>query len=471
MRKTKIICTIGPASETPAMFKRMVKAGLNVARINFSHGVYEEHLKKINMIKEVRAELNTPIAILMDTKGPEIRIRTFQDGRVNLTEGQKFTLTPREVEGTQDIVGISYPNLAKKIKVGAPVMINDGLIELKVERIDGDDIVCEVVFGGELTNRKSINLPGTPIDMPYLSDIDKKDMLFGISNNVDYIACSFVRCAQDVMLVRNFLLDNGGAEIDIIAKIENRQGVDNIEEIVAAADGIMVARGDMGVEIPFVELPAIQKDIIKKCYRAGKKVITATQMLESMVNSPRPTRAEISDVANAVYDGTSATMLSGETAVGKYPVQAIKAMADINCEAERNMDYRAKFEGMAPKIKNISDAVSHATVSAAFDLSAAAAIVVTRTGTTARMISRFRPSMPIIAAVTSVKAYHKLAINWGVTPVLAELQLDTDNLFRHAVSLAKDTGLVKKGDIVTITAGLPVIESGNTNILKIETVK
>ena len=471
MRKTKIICTIGPASDTPAVFKKMVKAGLNVARINFSHGTYEEHLQKINMIKEVRTELKQPIAIMMDTKGPEIRVRTFKDGCVNLVEGQKFTLTPRDIVGTAEIAGITYPTLAKKIKVGAPVMINDGLIELEVVKIDGDDIICEVVFGGELSNRKSINLPGTPIDMPYLSDADKKDMLFGINNNVDYIACSFVRCAQDVMLVRNFLIDNGGAEIDIIAKIENRQGVDNIEEIIAASDGIMVARGDMGVEIPFVELPAIQKEIIKDCYRAGKKVITATQMLESMVNSPRPTRAEISDVANAVYDGTSATMLSGETAIGKYPVQAIKVMADINCEAERNMNYRGKFEGMAPKIKNVSDAVSHSTVSAAFDLNAAALIVVTRTGTTARMISRFRPSMPIIAAVTSVKAYNKLAINWGVNPVLAELQLDTDNLFRHAVSLAKDTGLVKKGDIVTITAGIPVIESGNTNILKIETVK
>lgn len=470
MRKTKIIGTLGPASDTPAVFKRMVKAGLNVARINFSHGTLEENLKKINMVKEVREEMGVPIAIMMDSKGPEIRVKTFKGGKAELKDGQKFTLTTREVEGTDQIVSVTYPPLPSKLKPGAPVMLNDGFIEFKVLEVQDTDVICEVVNGGELSNRKSINLPGTVIDMPYLSDADKKDMLFGIANNVDYLAASFVRSAQDVMLARNFLNDHGGAEIDIIAKIENRQGVDNIDEIIAASDGIMVARGDMGVEIPFVELPAIQKNIIKKCYRAGKKVITATQMLESMISSPRPTRAEISDVANAVYDGTSATMLSGETAVGRFPVQAIKVMADINAEAEENMNYREKFGQFAPQIKNVSDAVSHATVSAAFDLNAAAVVVVTRTGTTARMISRFRPQMPIIAAVTNVKSYHKLAINWGVYPVQAELQLATDDLLKHALDIAKRTGLVKKGDIVTITAGIPVIEAGNTNLLKIEKI-
>ena len=470
MRKTKIICTLGPASDSSAVFKKMVKAGLNVARINFSHGTYEEHLQKINMIKEVREEMGVPIAIMMDSKGPEIRVKTFKGGKVTLLDGQKFTLTARDVEGTDKIASVTYPMLSSKIKPGAPVMLNDGFIELKVLEIKDTDVICEVVNGGELSNRKSINLPGTRIDMPYLSDIDKKDILFGIAQGVDYLAASFVRNKQDIMLTRNFLIDHGGAEIDIIAKIENREGVDNIDEIIAASDGIMVARGDMGVEIPFVELPAIQKGIIEKCYRAGKKVITATQMLESMISSPRPTRAEVTDVANAVYDGTSATMLSGETAVGKYPVQVIKVMADINAEAEKNTDYREKFNQFKPQIKNVSDAVSHATVSAAFDLNAAAAIVVTRTGTTARMISRFRPEMPIIAAVTNVKSYHKLAINWGVFPVQAELQLDTDDLLKHAADVAKSSGLVKKGDIVTITAGIPVVEAGNTNLLKIEKI-
>ena len=470
MRKTKIICTLGPASDTPAVFKKMVKAGLNVARLNFSHGTYEEHLQKINMVKAARAELNVPISIMMDTKGPEIRIRTFKDGRVELKEGEIFTLTTRDVEGTDKIVSISYPPLPKIIKTDATIMLNDGFIELKTLEIKGEDIICEVVYGGELSNRKSLNLPGIAIDMPYISDIDRQDIIFGIKHDVDYIACSFVRNANDVRQVRELLDANGGEEIDIISKIENREGVDNIDEIIAVSNGIMVARGDMGVEIPFVELPAIQKSIIQKCYTAGKKVITATQMLESMINSPRPTRAEISDVANAVYDGTSATMLSGETAVGKYPVQVIKVMADINTEAEANMDYRRRFEQFSPKIESITDAVSHAAVSAAFDLNANAVIVASRSGRTARGISRFRPQMPIIAAVTSEKSYQKLAINWGVTPVMAELQTDTDKLFRHAVDLAVKTGIVKKKDIAIIVAGIPVITAGNTNILKIETI-
>ena len=470
MRKTKIICTLGPASDNPAVFRKMVKAGLNVARLNFSHGTHEEQLQKINMVKAVRAEMNAPIAIMMDTKGPEIRIKTFKNGRVDLQEGARFTLTARDVEGTDEIVGISYPPLPGIIKPGATVMLNDGFIELKVLEVKDADILCEVVYGGELSNRKSLNLPGVSIHMPYISAADRQDMLFGIKQDVDYIACSFVRNADDVRQVRELLDANGGEEIDIISKIENREGVDNIDEIIAVSNGIMVARGDMGVEIPFVELPAIQKRIIQKCYTAGKKVITATQMLESMINSPRPTRAEVTDVANAVYDGTSATMLSGETAVGKYPVQVIKVMADINTEAEQNMNYLQHFKQFSPVINSITDAVSHAAVSAAFDLNAAALIVASRSGRTARGISRFRPEMPIIAAVTSEKSYQKLAINWGVTPVMAELQTDTDKLFRHAVDLAVKTGIVKKKDTAIIVAGIPVITAGNTNILKIEVI-
>ncbi|MDR1092592.1 MAG: pyruvate kinase [Clostridiales bacterium] len=470
MRKTKIICTLGPATDDPAVLRELIRAGMNVARLNFSHGTHADHLKRITMIKEARAELGVPLAVMLDTKGPEIRIKTFRDGPIELSAGDTFTLTTREAEGTRDTVSITHPSLPAFLKPGNAILLNDGLIELKVERLTATDVVCRVVYGGPLSDRKSMNLPGIEIDMPYLSDADKSDILFGIANDVDYLACSFVRCEGDVRLVRGFIDANGGGDVDIIAKIENRQGVDNIDSIIRASDGIMVARGDMGVEIPYIELPAIQKQIIKKCYYAGKKVITATQMLESMINSPRPTRAEASDVANAVYDGTSATMLSGETAAGRYPVQVVRAMAAINSETEDNIHYKKRFKALDPQIANISDAVSHATCSAADDLNAAAIIVVTRSGKTARMISRFRPQIPIIAAVTDAKAYNKLSINWGIYPVMAELQPDTDALFRHAADKALATGLVKRGDIVTITAGIPVGVSGNTNILKIEIV-
>ncbi|GHU99966.1 pyruvate kinase [Clostridia bacterium] len=470
MRKTKIICTLGPATDDPKTLRELIRAGMNVARLNFSHGTHGDHLKRITAIKRAREELKVPLAILLDTKGPEIRIKTFRDGPVFLNEGDTFTLTTREVEGTKEAISISHPTLPAYLKPGNAILINDGLIELRVETLTRSDVVCKVVYGGPLSDRKSMNIPEVEIEMPYLSEADKQDILFGIQNDVEYLACSFVRCEEDVHIVRDFIERSGGNNIDIIAKIENRQGVNNIDSIIQAADGIMVARGDMGVEIPYVELPPIQKQIIKKCYYAGKKVITATQMLESMINSPRPTRAEISDVANAVYDGTSATMLSGETAAGKYPVQTVRAMSAINVEAENNIHYKKRFTALDPLIANISDAVSHATCSAAHDLNAAAIIVVTRTGKTARMISRFRPGIPIVAAVTDLKAYHKLSINWGVTPVLADLQPDTDALFRHAADRALSTGLVKKGDIVVITAGVPVGVSGNTNILKIEVV-
>jgi len=448
----------------------MIAAGMDVARLNFSHGTHEEHLKRIDMVKEARAELNVPLAIMLDTKGPEIRIKTFKDKEVNLEQGAPFTLTTREVEGTADIISVTHPTLPVYLKPGNQIFINDGLIELKVEKLTKTDINCRVMYGGPLSDHKSMNIPGVSIDMPYLSAIDRDDICFGLKNDIDYIACSFTRSREDVRIIRDFVNSCGGQDVDIIAKIENRQGVNNIDTILQEADGIMVARGDMGVEIPYIELPPIQKQIIRKCYLAGKKVITATQMLESMVSSPRPTRAETSDVANAVYDGTSATMLSGETAAGKYPVLAVQAMAAINTETENNIHYKKRFQALEPNIVTISDAVCHATCNAAQDLSAAAIIVVTRSGKTARMISRFRPSVPIVAAVTDFKAYNKLSINWGVYPVMAELQPDTDTLFRHAVNKALETGLVKQGDIVTITAGVPVGDSGNTNILKIEVV-
>jgi len=470
MRKTKIICTLGPATDNPKVLRDMIRAGMNVARLNFSHGTHEDHLMRINAVKAARKELGVPLAIMLDTKGPEIRIKTFKGGPVMLNEGDTFTLTTRDTEGSNEIVSITHRTLPAYLKPGNAILINDGLIDIRVQALTETDIICKVVYGGPLSDRKSINIPGVEIDMPYLSDTDKKDILFGIANDVDYLACSFVRCEDDARIVRKFIDDNGGKSIDIIAKIENRQGVDNIDSIIRASDGIMVARGDMGVEIPYIELPPIQKQIIHKCYYAGKKVITATQMLESMISSPRPTRAEASDVANAVYDGTSATMLSGETAAGKYPVQVVRAMAAINTEAENNIPYKKKFHELDPEIANISDAVSHATCSAAHDLNASAIIVVTRTGKTARMISRYRPEIPIIAAVTDPKAYNKLSINWGVHPVLAEVQPDTDTLFRHAVERALTTGLVKRGNIVTITAGVPVGDAGNTNILKIEVV-
>lgn len=471
MQKTKIVCTLGPATDNINLLKKMVKAGMNVARLNFSHDIYDNHKKRIDLVKTVRSELKMPIAIMLDTKGPEIRIKTFENGKINLIEGSEFTLTSKDIIGNENIVTISYPHLHKSLKTTDKIMLNDGLIELEVKEIVNDDIVCKVINGGELSNRKSLNVPNIALDMPYLSETDKNDILFGIANDIEFIAASFVRSKEDVLLLRNFINENGGSEIDIIAKIENRQGVNNIDEIIKVSDGIMVARGDMGVEIPFVELPAIQKYIIKTCHRAGKKVITATQMLESMITNPSPTRAEISDIANAVYDGTSATMLSGETAIGKHPVEAIKTMAAISNETEKNINYKKRFLSLEPKINTISDAVSHATCAAAHDLNAKAIIVVTRSGRTARMISRFRPNVPIVAATTSEKAYNKLAINWGVIPCMAKMQDNTDELFIHAVECAKNLGVVKSGDLCVIAAGVPVGISGNTNILKIVTAE
>ncbi len=471
MRRTKIVCTLGPATDDYSVLKSMIRAGLNVARLNFSHGTHEDHKRRIDMVKRARKEMGVPIAILLDTKGPEIRIKTFKDGKVELKKGDEFTLTTREIEGNSKAVSITYAELPHYVQKGTRILVNDGLIELIVKSVGATDIVTTVQNDGELSNRKSINMPGTEIDMPYLSDVDRSDIVFGIEQDVDYIAMSFVRSVDDVRMVKQLLNEHDGNAIQLIAKIENRSGVDNMESILAECDGVMVARGDMGVEIPFEELPGIQKDMITKCYRSGKKVITATQMLESMIVNPRPTRAEISDVANAIYDGSSAIMLSGETAAGAYPVDAVRTMAKIAECAESGINYKKRFRNLDPNIKSITDAVSHSTCAAAFDLDAKAIIAVSRSGYTARKISRFRPSAPIIAATTSTKAYNQLAMNWGVIPTLSKMQESSDELFKHAMNCALNTGAVSEGDLVVIAAGVPVGCSGNTNTMRIEIVK
>ncbi len=471
MRKTKIVCTLGPATEDYAVLKNMIRAGMNVARLNFSHSTYDEHKRRIDMVKRARKELGVPVAILLDTKGPEIRVKTFKDGKVFLKKGGTFTLTTRDIDGDENGVTITYGELPRYVKKGARILVNDGLIELEVQSVNSTDIVTKVKNDGELSNRKSINMPDTFIDMPYLSDVDRADIEFGIKNDVDYIAMSFVRSVEDVRIVKRLLNEYDANNIQLIAKIENRSGVDNMMSILAECDGVMVARGDMGVEIPFEELPGIQKDMISRCYRQGKKVITATQMLESMVNNPRPTRAEISDVANAVYDGSSAIMLSGETAAGKYPVEAVRTMATIAEHAESGINFKKRFHALDPEIKTVTDAVSHSTCAAAFDLDAKAIIAVSQSGYTARKISRFRPSAPIIAPTTSEKAYNQLAMNWGVLPTLSKMQESSDELFRHVINCAINTGMVSEGDLVVIAAGVPVGVSGNTNTMRIEHVK
>jgi pyruvate kinase len=445
---------------------------MNVARINMSHGSHESAAATIALIKRARKETGVPLAILLDTKGPEVRIKTFERGEVDLKEGDGFVLTTNDVVGNGERVSISYPPLPGKVHIGDSILLSDGMIELKVEKTTATEIYTRVVDGGNLSNRKSINIPGAHLDMPYLSDADRSDIIFGIEQDVDYIALSFVRCADDVKLIKMLLsLYPAAKEIQLIAKIENREGVDNVASILDFADGVMVARGDMGVEIPFEELPGIQKAMIKLAYKQGKKVITATQMLESMITNPRPTRAEISDVANAVYDGTSAVMLSGETSVGKHPVEAVRTMSKIAVQAEAGIDYRGRFKKMDVDIKSITDTVSHSSVSASFDLHAKAIVAVSRSGFTIRKISRFRPACPIIGETTSEKAYHQLAMNWGVLPARAVDQENSDKLFSHAVAVAEKTGLVAPGDTIVIVAGVPVGQTGSTNTMKVDVVR
>jgi pyruvate kinase len=470
MRKTKIICTIGPASENEDTLTRMCAAGMNVARLNFSHGTHEEHQKKIDLIKKVREKLNLPIAIMLDTKGPEYRIKTFENHSVMLKEGQLFTFTVNEVEGNNERVSVSYKDLIKEINVGDKILVNNGLLVFEVKELKKDDAICEVIVGGEMSDRKSMNFPNHVMKGPYLSEADKQDLLFGIENDVDFVAASFVSSKSDIQMLRDFLNENGGNDIDIIAKIENRAGVENIDEICEIADGIMVARGDLGVEIPFVEVPSIQKYLIKKCRLLGKRVITATEMLESMIHNPRPTRAEISDVANAVYDGSSAIMLSGESASGKYPVDAVRNMSEIAEYTENNIDYTKRFKTTDYIIKSNIDAVSHATCSMAIDTKARGIVISSLSGMTVRMVSRFRCPVDIIGMTTSEKAWRKLNLSWGVTPVLSEEFNSVDVMFYHAIRHAKSVLRLEKGDNVILTGGQTSGTSGNTNTIRLETV-
>ena len=448
----------------------MCKAGLNVARLNFSHGSYEEHQKKIDMIKKVRKSLNLPIAIMLDTKGPEYRIKTFENHKIVLKDGDTFTFTVDDVEGNDKRVSVSYKDLIKEINVGDTILVNNGLLIFEVKKLQGNDAICEVKVGGEMSDRKSMNFPNHVLKGDFLSEQDKSDLLFGIKNDVDFVAASFVSTKSDIKSMRDFLDENGGADIDIIAKIENRTGVDNIEEICDIADGIMVARGDLGVEIPFVEVPAVQKYLIKKCRLLGKRVITATEMLESMIHNPRPTRAEISDVANAVYDGSSAVMLSGESASGKYPVEAVQNMAQIAEYTEKNIDYIKRFRNMDYVIQSNIDAISHATCDMAIDTDSKGIVISSLSGKTARMVSRFRCPVDIIGMTTSEKIWRKLNLSWGVTPVLSEEFDSVDVMFYHAVRHAKTVFKLKKGDNVVLTGGRTSGESGNTNTIRLEVI-
>ena len=473
MRKTKIICTLGPATDAPGVLEDLIRNGMDVARFNFSHGTHPQQKERLDRLKEVRARMGVPVAALLDTKGPEIRLKNFVNGKEVLEAGQRFTLTTREVEGTKDICAITYKNLPQDVQVGTTIMIDDGLIRMTVEEKTDTDIVCLVANGGPVKDHKGVNVPGVHLTMPYMSAADREDLLFGVEEGFDFVACSFCRSAADVMEIRR-LLEENGSNMRIIAKLENQEGVNNIKEILAVADGIMVARGDMGVEIDFTEIPVIQKDLIAYTLASGKHVITATQMLESMVNNPRPTRAEITDVANAIYDGTSAIMLSGESAVGKHPVEAVKTMDQIAVTTEADTDYVQRFHRYETDYRiggtDTTTAIGHATVTTANDLSASAIITVTKSGTSARMISRFRPQTQIIGATLTRKVWRQLNLSWGVLPLLCDLKDNTDALFEHAVEVSLAAGAIRPGDTVIITAGIPLGVSGTTNMLKVHEV-
>ena len=471
MRKTKIICTIGPSSENEETLTQMCLAGMNVARLNFSHGTHEEHARKIELIKQVRQKLGLPIAIMLDTKGPEYRIRTFADGKVTIADGSTFTFTTDEVEGDETRVSVNYKALHKDLKPGDVVTVNNGMVQFEVEEICGHDIRCKCLVGGMLSNRKSMSFPNKVMSGPYLSEQDKADILFGIEHGVDFIAASFVSSKQDVLDIQKLLDENGGSDIEIIAKIENRSGVDNVTEICSACGGIMIARGDLGVEIPYVEVPAVQKKLTRKCRLLGKRVITATEMLESMIQNPRPTRAEISDVANAVYDGTSCVMLSGESAAGKYPVEAVKAMASIAEYTEKHTDYKQRFRSTEFVGKNNLDCLSHAVCSMAIDVGAKAIVVCSVSGKTAMLVSRFRTPIDIIGMTTDRKIWRRLSMSWGVTPVMADQFPSMEVMFYYAKKAAIDALNLQPGDNMVLTGGPVNGQQGNTNTIKIETVE
>ena len=470
MRKTKIICTIGPACGNEETLTKMCQNGMNVARLNFSHGTHDQHKVMIELIKSVREKLSLPIPIMLDTKGPEYRIKTFENGRIKLEDGDKFTFTTDDVIGNQERVSVTYKGLVNELAVGDRILLNNGLVIFEVTELTETDAVCRVITGGELSDRKSMNFPGKVLKQEYLGEQDKADLLFGIENDVDFVAASFVSCEEDIKKVRSFLDENGGKQIDIIAKIENRAGVDNIEEICKLADGIMVARGDLGVEIPFVEVPTVQKFLIKKCRLLGKRVITATEMLESMMHNPRPTRAEISDVANAVYDGSSAVMLSGETAAGKYPVAAVKNMAEIAEFTEKGIDYKHWFRSTDFKMRNNLDAVSHAACAMAVDLDAKCIVVSSLSGQTARMVSRFRCPADILGMTLDEKVWRKLNLSWGVTPILSEEYPSIEVVFYQALKAASKRLKLTKGDNVVLTGGRINGLPGGTNTIRVESV-
>lgn len=472
MRKTKIICTLGPATREDTVLKELIESGMNVARFNFSHGSRESHGKDMERVRRMRKELGIPVAMLLDTSGPEIRLGEFQEERVYLTEGNSFVLTTREVLGNEEMASISYKELGKDVDVGMEILLDDGLISLEVEELTQTDIVCRVKNGGMVSSHKGVNVPYAKLSMEYLSEKDKKDIAFGVEQGVDYIAASFVRTGEDVDQIRKLLEELQDPNMKIIAKIENRQGVENLEEILKKADGVMIARGDLGVEIPIKEVPAIQKVMIKKCLQAGKIVITATQMLESMINNPRPTRAETTDVANAIYDGSSAIMLSGETAAGKYPVEAVKTMVEIAEYTESDIDYEKRFRMLEKADSHdVTNAISHATCMMAIDIDAAGIITITKSGRTARMVSRYRPDCPIIGCTPSERSYYQLSLSWGVLPLRIQEETNTEKLVENALKICVANGIIKKEDLAVITAGLPLGVSGTTNLIRIASME
>ncbi|MGE5418241.1 MAG: pyruvate kinase [Acidobacteriota bacterium] len=470
MRKTKIICTLGPATDSPEMVRELISRGMNVARLNFSHGTHEEHAARINMVRKVAREMRLPIAVMLDTRGPEIRTGKLKDKKITLVNGQKLILTTREILGDETQVQISFPSLPEEVKPGDRVLVADGFIQLEVDSAEGTEITCTVLYGGELGERKGVNIPGVRSELPFMDQKDIDDINFGLDNDVDFIAASFVRRPEDVYAVRR-LIEEREMHVDIIAKIESEEGVNNLDDIIKVSDGIMVARGDLGVEIPTEEVPLVQKAIIEKCIRAGKVVIIATQMLESMCNTPRPTRAEASDVANAIFDGADAIMLSGETAAGKFPLEAVETMARIACRAEQVLPYedilkRKRFLGNI----SVTDAISYATCATAADLDASAIITATQSGSTARMVSKYRPHSPIIAGTPDVRVTRRLNMVWGVTPITVEKTTNTDEMINESVTSALNAGLIKEGDMVVITAGVPSGVPGTTNLLKVHVV-
>lgn len=473
MRKTKIICTIGPACESEEKMKELVLAGMNVARFNFSHGTHKEQLEKYNRLLKVRKELGLPVATLLDTKGPEIRLKDFENGKVELLSGQKFTLTTEEIMGTSERASITYKNLKNDIDVGMTILVDDGLIEMVVEKITETDIICNIINGGFVSNHKGVNVPGAILSMPYIGSVDREDIIFGVEHGFDFLAASFARTKEDIEEVRS-IVNKHGSKMKIIAKIENMQGVDNLEEILDASDGIMVARGDMGVEVAMEEVPILQKKMIKMAVARGKHVITATQMLESMIKNPRPTRAEATDIANAIYDGTTAIMLSGESAAGLYPIEAVKTMDRIAERAEQDIDYAGRMQKRRSEVaaeQDITTAISYAACSVAVDLKASAIITVTMSGFTANMISRYKPTCPIIGCTIDEKVYRQLNLLWGVKPVMIKKEQTTDSLFEEAVFVCKKEGLVKTGDTVVITAGVPLGVAGKTDMIHVVEVE